>query len=424
MYRAGLVIREKLAKNDAGRQAQIGLALSYGSVGKLLSNGNKYEDALAAFRKQVEVVTKLLSAEPGNEGFQAALSDTYEEIGQQLLSMERRQDAIGAYRESLALRETLAAAAPRDITRARSVWLSNLSIGHALGLLEKPDEALKFYRTSAGLSQQILSWAPPAETWWMQVMTEQYLGDAFIALGRESDAVAAHEQSVAIARRQVAQDPKDPRAQKRLQAALGKLASAYLAFGKAENAFRAYDEAVRLAPEDADAYRNRGRAAFHARRVTAAIDDFAAAVKLDPKDAYAALWLHVARARVGQADAAELAANAERLDHSQWPWPVVEFYLGHSAPETLEAAANSSEDPGTRKGHGCEANFYAGAIVLNTRRKEAQRLLSSAVQACPHRLHRIRCCQARAEPPERYRTQISAWVFTTPSFPIARPKTS
>jgi lipoprotein NlpI len=217
----------------------------------------------------------------------------------------------------------------------------------------------------------------------MRVMTEQRLGESLVALGHEKEAIASYERSIALLRNQIAKDPNNLRWQKRLQDGLGKLASAYLAFGKAENAFRLYDEAVRLAPKDADAYRNRGRAAFHAGRFNVAIENFAAALKLDPKDAYAALWLHVARVRAGQNDAAELAANTERLDRSQWPWPVIEYYVGHSGVEGLEAAASSAEGANTRKEQTCEANFYAGAVLVNSRRNEAQRLLSTAAQTCP-----------------------------------------
>jgi lipoprotein NlpI len=40
---------------------------------------------------------------------------------------------------------------------------------------------------------------------------------------------------------------------------------------------------------------------------------------------YYAIWLHVARARAGQNDADEIAANAKNIDRAKWPWLIVGF---------------------------------------------------------------------------------------------------
>ncbi len=57
---------------------------------------------------------------------------------------------------------------------------------------------------------------------------------------------------------------------------------AYWSRGQRDNAVADYDAAIRLQPDDAFAYENRGRAKRHVGQVGAAVDDPAWVVQLDP----------------------------------------------------------------------------------------------------------------------------------------------
>ena len=62
---------------------------------------------------------------------------------------------------------------------------------------------------------------------------------------------------------------------------------------------------------------------------------------------YTMLFRYLARTRAGETAAAELEANVSRLKTKQWPYAVVEFYLGKRSPAaTLDAAKKPDErDP-------------------------------------------------------------------------------
>jgi lipoprotein NlpI len=320
---------------------------------------------------------------PDEPRFQNDLAASYEQIGETMLALERLDEALSADRAALAVREKQVVAEPENAQQVHNVWLSNLSVGHVLGLLDRQGEALEHYRKSLALAEKLTAARGLGNTWWIRVMTEQRIGDAGVALGLQNEALAAYRRSIDLLRKQAALEPQDANTRDKLQMNLGKMGFALLAFGKPENALFFYAEALQVAPGKSGIYRGLGIASFEAGRLDAAIDNLAKAVSMDPADTYAVLWLHLVRSRAGRNDSAELAANAEKLDRSQWPWPVVAYSLGRLDAEKVVAAAVSSESAKTRRGQVCEANFYLGSMDAKGKRADSQRLLRVAVDECP-----------------------------------------
>ena len=135
---------------------------------------------------------------------------------------------------------------------------------------------------------------------------------------------------------------------------------------------------------DANAYFNRGVAYYFVGGRTAdAVADFRKAAELNPKDAYAALWLDLAERRNSEPN--HLAEAANQLDMTVWPAPVIRHFLGELNAEQTFAAAFDT-DPKTKLAQTCEANFYSGEFaLLKKNKKEAQRLLKLAADDCPQR---------------------------------------
>ena len=143
-----------------------------------------------------------------------------------------------------------------------------------------------------------------------------------------------------------------------------------------------FTKSIKLEPDNAAAYFNRGVAYFFiGGRVADAEADFKKATILDPKDAYAALWLDLTERRNNVPS--HLAEAAKQLDMTVWPAAVIRHLLGDlNAAQTLDAAFDS--DPKRKLGQTCEANFYSGELALLKKdRKEAQRLLQRAASDCP-----------------------------------------
>jgi len=103
---------------------------------------------------------------------------------------------------------------------------------------------------------------------------------------------------------------------------------------------------------------------------------------LQRTDAYAALWLHLARSRSGKSAPDELRRNAEALDHAKWPWPLVAAYLG--TPDVASVQAAAAQDPAEAQDRKCEAALYLGEdALLRGSVSAASELLQQAVTICP-----------------------------------------
>ena len=81
------------------------------------------------------------------------------------------------------------------------------------------------------------------------------------------------------------------------------------------------------------------------------------AIEIEPTNPYWVLWLYLTRARSGAHNAtAELKANAKNLKQPDWPYPVIELFLGsRTAEETLAIP--------TKPGDLCEARLYVGGVI-------------------------------------------------------------
>lgn len=148
------------------------------------------------------------------------------------------------------------------------------------------------------------------------------------------------------------------------------------------NAIADYNEAIRLNPQFAMAFFNRGIAHFYQRQFALAADDFKMSQQLRA-DSYASIWLYLARVSIGGNDAKlELASNANGMK-PDWPTPVVMLYLGKSNPDAITAAV-SNTDPIIHEKQMCETNFYLGKWYQFKGEKDHARLLfSKAKSDCP-----------------------------------------
>jgi lipoprotein NlpI len=119
----------------------------------------------------------------------------------------------------------------------------------------------------------------------------------------------------------------------------------------------------------------------------AAISDLTTAIKLDPSDMYALIWLHLAYERSAIDDLQEFTRSSANIDHKKWPGLVVDLHLGTTNPETVSAVGLSNVDTKARPRRACEVEFYLGTFYLEqSDRIEAERRFEAAVNACPRGL--------------------------------------
>jgi lipoprotein NlpI len=152
--------------------------------------------------------------------------------------------------------------------------------------------------------------------------------------------------------------------------------------GENSRAIDDFNNSIRLDSTYALAYFNRGVAYFVVGgHLADAEADFRKANELNPKDAYAMLWLHLAERRNNAPS--RLAEAAKELDKTAWPAPIVRMFLGELSFAQTLAAANDT-DPKRKREHLCEVNFYGGELALtNENKKDAPRLLQLSASDCP-----------------------------------------
>lgn len=151
---------------------------------------------------------------------------------------------------------------------------------------------------------------------------------------------------------------------------------AYYLKGDYARAVQDYSQAIQLTPDGGAAYRNRANALFVLGRFAEAAGDLEHSLKLhtgtsatqpakylDETGAYTVVWLHVARMRQGQDDAAQFAANSARVDSTTWPGPVIAFFDGKLTADQLVAGAAGAEER-LRSDQRCGSEFFAGQVAL------------------------------------------------------------
>jgi tetratricopeptide (TPR) repeat protein len=199
-------------------------------------------------------------------------------------------------------------------------------------------------------------------------------GNVWRARGDLDRAIADYDQTIRL-------DPK-------LAPAYSNRGNAWKIKGDLDRAIADFDRAIRLAPKFVPAHRGRGEAHFLQADFSAAAADLLGANDIQESingrlwnplddDLKAMLWRFLARGRMGQDGASELSASVARLRTKDWPYPVIDFYLGRRSLEDMRAAALDADDK-------CEAAFYAGEWrLLRGDKPAAKRELEGAAGTCP-----------------------------------------
>ena len=187
-------------------------------------------------------------------------------------------------------------------------------------------------------------------------------GDVYEGKGDDDRAIQDYDQAIQL-------DPKNAASY------LGR-GGAYEGKGDYDRAIQDYDQAIQLDPMNASAHSERGRAYFNQGNFKAAATALSRANELQD-NAYSAIWDYLARERMGEDGMAELEAKSARLKNTDWPYPVIELYLGGRSPADVLLVARKVEER-------CEAQFYNGEWqLLHGNRAEAATALQAAADVCP-----------------------------------------
>ncbi len=183
------------------------------------------------------------------------------------------------------------------------------------------------------------------------------IGNMQLKLGDLPAALNSYQAMFTIIDRLAKSDPSNVVWRRDLSVANDKVGQVLFDLGRANEAVMSFNAAIQIGkpPDTSEFFWRRAVAKLYANDSAGAADDAAMAFKLKPSDSYYPIWLHVARA--GQNDADELAANAEKIDRSKWPWPITALFLGSMSPADVRSAALSADQETKRDAQPCEADF-------------------------------------------------------------------
>jgi len=198
-------------------------------------------------------------------------------------------------------------------------------------------------------------------------------GNAYLRKGQYDRAIADYGRALEL-------NPKDA-------FAYSSRGNAYRRKGEYDRAVADYGRAFELNLKDAEVYYNRGSVYFDTGEFAKASADFLHVID-EKEDAHAMLLRYIARARLKENAASELEANASRLKSQEWPYAVIELYLGKRQPDAVLAAASKPSEQ-------CQANFYIGEWhILQSRPADAEPLLRKVVETSPKAFTEYTAAQA------------------------------
>ena len=180
-----------------------------------------------------------------------------------------------------------------------------------------------------------------------------------------------------------------------------------------------YDAAIRLAPRFNTAMDERAKTLFALGRFDEAAAQWVTVIRLTPRDPYPVLWLHIARARAHEPDAAEFQAGIKTLDLSGWPGPIFDLFLGRTSIPAMRQAAGLGD---TREG-GCEGAVFGGEYALTRGDETTARPLfeEAALAACPAYEYRYLTAWAEYKRLQPYARKWSPWSPRSAA-PVGAPR--
>jgi serine/threonine-protein kinase len=160
-HHAALEIQARLAADRPDEpEYRRELARSHNNLGILLMNTNRPKEAETAYRAALKLRRRLVADFPDQPDYRSELADTHNSLGILLSDTGRPKQAETAYRAALALHKRLAADFPgRPMFRAELARTYN-NLGTLLTETGRPPGAEEAYRAALALNRQLASEFP------------------------------------------------------------------------------------------------------------------------------------------------------------------------------------------------------------------------------------------------------------------------
>lgn len=137
------------------------------------------------------------------------------------------------------------------------------------------------------------------------------------------------------------------------------LGNAYKSKGEYDKAIDYYTQALAINPNFTGVFINRGTVYTAMGQYDKASADFRDALRTNPTNMYSALLLAVAKMHKGDNAVVDELSEESKAFSREWPFQVVQYYLGKTSEEDVAEAARDP-DAKQQRGRFCEMYFYLG----------------------------------------------------------------
>ncbi|HYE15945.1 MAG TPA: protein kinase [Pyrinomonadaceae bacterium] len=253
-----LSLYEKLAAERPGSpELRLALAQITYEAGDARKDISKYTEAIAFFRKALELLAPLLQDNPDNAQYLKLAGACYSKLGNSLSWDGQQKEAEAETERAVRIYESLTASHPNDVSVSNGLWLTYWM---ASSTYEEQNDALSHeYALKALGVIQAVAQRDPANSEARQdvARTLSTLGQTSSNTGRLAEAVSYAERAVSELTRLFADDPRSGGTKSSIAAALMRLAEARAkqkdfagALAELERAERINDELLRADATD------------------------------------------------------------------------------------------------------------------------------------------------------------------------------
>jgi tetratricopeptide (TPR) repeat protein len=242
-------ILERLVKADPNNgQYSNDLAAGMAEIGNAYLARGELSGAHEAFLNARSVRVRLVGSDPGNVGWQRDLGLLYDSIAGVLVARGKLDEALETYRNGLAIAERLVATDPGKGSWQRDLGLLYASIAGVLVAQGKLDEALKRHRDSLAIAERLVT-SDPANTGWQRDLSVSYsrVGELLQMQGRLDDALKSYRDGLAIADRLTTTDPSNTIWQRDLFVSYFNIGSVLVAQGRLDEGIKSAQDSLAIA---------------------------------------------------------------------------------------------------------------------------------------------------------------------------------
>ncbi len=233
-YQKALLQNSSLSHQDpSNTEYQSSTAMAHARVARALHLLGRFTEAAQSERSQVRIHRTLVAMDPSNEMWQQNLAYALGELGHSLTQTHHAQEALQVIRQSLEIQIRIT---PEKLSPSRHLYLAlrHSDLGDALLLHGDTDKALDHHRAGIAVSKRLVHF-DPKNPGTRHLLADQYLrlGTGFATLDRKAEALQSYQLCTQV---------KIPK----MGSALATLASCYALLGNRNQAFAVLNEAIAL----------------------------------------------------------------------------------------------------------------------------------------------------------------------------------